>query len=164
MPTATYTPLATVTLGTATSSVTFSSIPATYRDLILVMDSLNSSGIEQLKLTLNSDTGSNYPYVSMRGNGSSALSSSSSANPFALLDESAFANATNRHIHNVSIMDYSATDKHKTLLSRANNAAIATDAIAIRWASTSAVTSINIFYQLGNINSGSTFNLYGVIA
>ena len=42
MPTPTYTPLATVTLGTSAASVTFSSIPATYRDLILIFDGTGS--------------------------------------------------------------------------------------------------------------------------
>jgi hypothetical protein len=64
----------------------------------------------------------------------------------------------------IQIMDYSATDKHKTALSRSNNAGVVVSAHAGRWANTSAVTSINIeaiglLYQ-----SGSTFSLYGVIA
>jgi hypothetical protein len=57
MPTPTYTPLATVTLGTTAASVTFSSIPATYRDLIFVLSGLGGSA--NITLRYNGDSGSN---------------------------------------------------------------------------------------------------------
>jgi hypothetical protein len=61
-------------------------------------------------------------------------------------------------------MDYSATDKHKTVLSRANNAANGVTAIAGRWASTSAITSIVLTFQSSSLATGSTVALYGVSA
>ena len=69
MPTPTYTPLATVTLGTAASSVTFSSIPATYRDLILVVNATTSAdGIPSLRF--NGDSGNNYSEHGLSSTGS----------------------------------------------------------------------------------------------
>jgi hypothetical protein len=63
-------------------------------------------------------------------------------------------------------MDYSATNKHKTVLVRADNANSITMAHAARWANTSAITSIVLtsFEGAGNFAIGSTFSLYGVIA
>jgi hypothetical protein len=161
MPTPTYTPLATVTLGSAAASITFSSIPATYRDLIIVTDTLNSSGSENLKLRFNSDTSSSYNIVALRGNGSTA-SSTTLGGVYAYVDTQAYGNATNRHSHIIQVMDYSATDKQKTFLSRANNASLAVDAIAGQWINTSAITTVRFFYEIGNITAGSTFNLYGI--
>jgi hypothetical protein len=63
-------------------------------------------------------------------------------------------------------MDYSATDKHKTVISRFGSAARETQATASRWANTAALTSINFFQESGGVtfSTGSTFSLYGVIA
>ena len=56
----TYEPIATNTLGSAASSVTFSSIPSTYTDLIVVMNYANSTGLADVFFRFNGDTGSNY--------------------------------------------------------------------------------------------------------
>ncbi len=62
-------------------------------------------------------------------------------------------------------MDYSATDKHKTVLTRYGSAATDIQATASRWESTAAVNSVTIFDVLGQTYQvGSTFSLYGVIA
>jgi hypothetical protein len=158
LPTATYTPLATVTLGTTAASVTFSSIPATYRDLILVYNGTVAGGVFA-RIQFNGDTGSNYSNVRMGGNGSTTSSDTITG------DNIAFGEL--QPTHNVvitQIMDYSATDKHKTVLSRSNAPSVNLYAIASRWASTSAITSLATFLSSGSYPSGSTFSLYGVIA
>ena len=68
-----YIPLATVTLGGSDADIVFSNIPATFKDLVLVIagTSDNNTG---LYLRFNGDTGSNYTTVGMYGNGSSAIS------------------------------------------------------------------------------------------
>jgi hypothetical protein len=159
MPTPTYTPLATVTLGTTAASVTFSSIPATYRDLILVYNGTVNVGTDA-RVRLNGDSGSNYSWVAMFGNGSTTGSpSSGSATGMTL-------GYPGTGLTNIicQIMDYSATDKHKTALSRSSNAAVVVSAHAGRWANTAAVTSLGIESIDVTFQSGSTFNLYGVIA
>jgi len=164
MPTATYTPLATVTLGSSAASVTFSSIPATYRDLILVVEAVTASGSGAMGVgaRYNGDTGSNYSDVFMAGDGSTAFSGAptGTSNPIGRIDQS-------RGNFISQLMDYSATDKHKTSLTRINNSIAVVTARAGRWANTSAVTSINLFNSSANgevFAIGSTFNLYGVIA
>jgi hypothetical protein len=164
MPTPTYTPLATVTLGSDAATVTFSSIPATYRDLILVINGKTTrSGTENdIRVTFNSDTGSNYSYVTMGGNGSSALSYQSGSIAYIPVPN---AGTSATAISILQIMDYSATDKHKTVIAKGDSAAWFASATAGRWASTTALTSISFISSVtGNIATGTTASLYGVIA
>ena len=157
MPTPTYTPLATVTLGGTASSVTFSSIPATYRDLILVISGTTSSD-SSFFLQYNADTGSNYSQVLMSGNGSTASS-------FSGTSTGAEVGVVYGTLGNTitQIIDYSATDKHKTALSRSNTAANIVFASATRWANTAAITSVRAYYQTAATwQTGTTFNLFGI--
>jgi hypothetical protein len=160
MPQPTYTALATVTLGASASSVTFSSIPATYRDLILITDGVISiTGSDSLGLRFNSDTGSNYSRVRMFGTGSSTSSDSAT---LSYADVGVISNA-NKGVSVIQVMDYSATDKHKTTISRSNG--IWAGAWASRWANTSAITSVLVRTESTlSFAAGATFSLYGVIA
>jgi hypothetical protein len=162
MPTPTYTPLATVTLASAVSSLSFSSIPSSYRDLILVCVASTSTSSSP-RAQVNSDSGSNYSFVRMSSSGSSATSGSGTST--AIIPNSvALANSSTRIQMTFNFMDYSATDKHKTILIRTDESSTGTEAFANRWASTSAITSIYLFPSTGTWSSGSTFSLYGVIA
>jgi hypothetical protein len=157
MPTPTYTPLATVTLGSSAASVTFSSIPATYRDLILVGQFTGSSAAAALNLRFNSDTG-NYTGVQAFFSGAVGSNTTTSQTLSAIYG----ANIT---FATANIMDYSATDKHKTTLTRSGNVGNSEVAMAaFRWASTAAVTTIGLVPAAGTISAGSTFNLYGIVA
>ena len=160
MPTPTYTALATITLGSAAATVTFGSIPATYRDLILVANATTvATGGRNFRVRFNNDSGSNYSNVYMFGNGTSAISAASTSTA---AGQSIIDNNPGNNI--IQIMDYSATDKHKTVLSRGNVAGIAVDARASRWANTAAITSITCSPDSNNWVSGSTFSLYGIVA
>jgi len=167
MPNATYTPLATVTLASLTGTVTFSNIPATYRDLILVSVPVHDSntGSGSCFARFNSDTGSNYPFVYMGSDGSVITGATT-------LTAVVTARFDNRRdgMGICHIMDYSATDKHKTTLTTAGmgnrtTAGIQTLTCASRWANTAAINSIVLFPEVStNFASGSRFDLYGVIA
>jgi hypothetical protein len=65
-------------------------------------------------------------------------------------------------------MDYSTTDKHKSVLVRENTAGSSTTLVvakAGRWANTSAITSIYLFVSGGySFATGTTVALYGVVA
>jgi hypothetical protein len=160
MPTNTWTPLATLTLTGTDSEIVFASIPATYRDLILVANFAHTSSAEEvIYLRFNADS-SNGTMVGMRGNGSGAASYTTSSMFFSY----AGGVSTTRGNGIVQIMDYSATDKHKTSLVRCDIEALKTEAIANRWASTAAVTSVSLVCQSTPFAIGSTFSLYGVIA
>jgi hypothetical protein len=157
MPTPTYTPVATVTLGTAASSVTFSSIPATYRDLVLTFDGERT--LEgAIFFRLNGDSGSNYTRVFMHGNGSITASGGGTDTSAELV----YAGLDQENLTVTQIMDYSATDKHKTVLTRNNRPGGYVGAEANRYASTSAITSLQVLTASSTIKAGSTFNLYGI--
>jgi hypothetical protein len=160
--TATYDLIASNVLTTNVSSVTFSSLPSTYRDLVLVIRS-NTSNNGNPRIRFNSDTGSNYSQVRMTGNGSTATSATSTTFAGIITGDFAYAGSSSSYI--VQIMDYSATDKHKTVLSRANESAGAVEAIAGRWANTAAVTTLTIDeFSGGTFSSGGTFYLYGIVS
>jgi hypothetical protein len=163
--TPTYILLNQITLAADSASVTFSNIPQNYGDLVLVMNVNQAGGTSSMggSMRLNGDTGSNYSWVVMTGNGSSASSGSGADTEFR--DMYFFESVIGAHIF--QIMDYSATDKHKTLLARANVASFLTRASAGRWANTAAVNSISAYPQTGfgrTFASGSTFSLYGIVA
>jgi len=163
MPTSTYTPLQTITLGSAASSVTFASIPQTYRDLVLVSTALGSATLEG-RVRLNADSGSNYYSVRMSGNGSSDTSASLGSQTSGSVSTIATATTGGALQIQLQVMDYSATDKHKTMLARSDQSAVATEAVALRWASTAAVTTVQILTSTGNFAVESTFSLYGIEA
>jgi hypothetical protein len=156
-----YTALANVTLGSSAATVTFSSIPATYRDLVLVATCQSAVSGNSLILRINSDA-SNYSLVGARGNGSNTLSTTSTTFYGFFTD---FMSTTAPDLlMTANFMDYSATDKHKTVLLRGNRPTIATEMSAVRWANTAAITSIQFRGDSGNLAAGSTFALYGVSA
>jgi len=163
MTTPTYTPLANTTLSSAASSVTFSSIPATYRDLVVVVVAEGSTTL-QGRIRFNGDTSSSYDYVRMSGSGSAATTATATNNSSGFISAIAQATTTGALQMNINIMDYSTTNKHKTTISRANQSANGTEAFANLWKNSSAITSVQILTSTGNWASGSTFALYGVIA
>lgn len=161
MPTPTYTALAEVTLGGTDSEVVFSSIPATFRDLVVVVNSRASTTGVEGQLRLNGDTGNSYSWVRMTGNGSTTASTSGTLTHMPLAD-AVKATTTQACLILVQLIDYSATDKHKSILVRNNSADTAVEAFAGRWANTGAVTSVTIKTNTGSWAAGGTFALYGI--
>lgn len=157
----TYTPIATQTLTGATGSVSFASIPSTYTDLILTIEGTVQSNCG-IQLRFNSDSGSNYSFTRMTGDGSSASSDRSSNATFM---ELGYYVTTIRNMNIVQIMNYSNSTTYKTVLNRANaqSVNIGAQAYAELWRSTSAINSITINAS-GNLASGSTLTLYGIQA
>jgi hypothetical protein len=161
MPTPTYTSLATVTLAGTANSVTFSSIPATYRDLVLVFDGFTTSTNVGGYLQYNGDTANNYSFVAVFGTGSSASSDQNNTTNSSIFN---FTTTTSKSTSVVHIMDYSATDKHKTAVSKSGQADGYVLAYASRWANTAAITSVLVSVNGGNYAAGSTFSLYGIVS
>lgn len=155
--------LATTTLGSTASSVTFGSIPATYRDLRLVVDVINTSSSNQTNIQLNADTGANYYRVIMASQAATgATTTAASGTSIVCMGWSAPEN-TVRTIMTADFLDASATDKHKHLLLRSAHTN-EVDSVAARWASTSAITSIKLYPDSSTFAAGSTFSLYGIVS
>ena len=154
----TYSQIATQTLGSSAASVTFSSIPQTYTNLVLIISGTNSAGGENLLMQFNGDTGSNYSRTQLAGNGTSAVSFRASNVTEARVGQVQTTPST--CINN--IINYSNTTTFKSLISRDNGSAL-TQVTVNLWRSTSAINSI-LIYQSSSANflAGSTFSLYGI--
>jgi hypothetical protein len=155
MPTATYIALANTTISGNPADITFSSIPATYRDLVCVVSG-STDATRTIFLNFNGDS-STYSTVFMEGNGTTASSEVENTTS-ALIGR--FSSSVNSMIFHV--MDYMATDKHKTVLSRMGVANLTVRAYAARWANTNAITSVKITVNGGTFSSGTTLSLYGI--
>ena len=160
----TYTPIATQTLGSATASVTFSSIPSTYTDLVLIISAQGASGASSaINAYFNSDTASNYSYLQLTGNGTAAASAINTSSTRMRLGWSAITSDFAPTVF--SIQNYSNTTTYKTSIGRINDATSITGAVVNLWRSTAAVTGITMNLNSGaNFNTGSTFTLYGIKA
>jgi|LakMenEpi03Aug12_release.lakeMendotaPanAssembly.Ray.scaffolds.fasta_scaffold276057_2 hypothetical protein len=160
MPTATYIALANLTLTSSDASVEFTSIPDTYRDLVLVAQT-KATGNTYGRVRVNGDTGSNYVRIRMFGNSGGA---SSGVNTLAAFDLSDL-NTTDWNFDTLHFLDASATDKHKTVLIRSSQTNVSeVSAQGGRFASTSAITSITILTNSNAFEVGSTFALYGIVS
>jgi hypothetical protein len=158
----TYEPIATTTLISAVPSVTFGSIPQTYTDLVLIYN--GTSGITNLPIRFNSDTGSNYSYIRTFGDGSTAYSDREPG-----LSYGVYAiGSSERTLATISINNYFNTTTFKTLLGRGNYTGSGyVSMFASLWRSTAAITSITLYGNTNfstNFSVGSTFTLYGIKA
>jgi hypothetical protein len=153
----TYEPIATTTLGTSASSVTFSTIPGTYTDLVLVVAG-TSAATNGNEMQFNGDTGNNYSFTLLYGTGSAAVSSRNSNISFAYAGRT----NTNQSVSITQIMNYANTTTYKTVLTRASSNGDIVMANVSTWRSTSAITSL--VYAGATFNSGTVFTLYGIKA
>jgi len=161
---ATFQPIQTTTLSTAAADVTFSSIPATYTDLRLVFNGGSTGAAVNMTYQYNSDTGSNYSYTYLTGDGASATSSRGISTSNIFVNYYGYMTADNNTNMFIDIFNYSNSTTNKTSLSRANNAGNGTAALVGLWRNTAAITNIKLIAAGSSFRSGSIFTLYGVKA
>jgi len=159
----TYTPVATQTLGTAAASVTFSSIPQGYTDLVVVINAICASGgTDLINLQYNGDTSSGL-YSSTRLVGSTPTTVNSDRQTGANFIYAGLINSTVRNSDIYQIQNYSNTTTFKTCLARAGLADNQTRMSVGLWRNTNAITSITLSHASSiNFNVGSTFSIYGI--
>ena len=161
----TYEPIATQTLGSATASVTFSSISGSYTDLVLVVNFGTTAAGEVTGLRLNTDTGNNYNMGSVYGNATSII-------PFRRTNDSYMSlgnwngttttlNGSNGIYH---IMNYSNTTTYKTVVGRSTDTTGGTEMHVSVWRNTAAVTSVTFLVTTTTLKAGATASLYGIAA
>jgi hypothetical protein len=165
----TYEKVATTTLGSAASDVTFSSISGSYTDLVVIVNAGCSSSGDVMYMQFNSDTGSNYSNTMLFGSGTSTSSNRTSNDTFISLSQGAGIGTGASGWNCISnINNYSNATTRKTVLTRdgiaANGLYLGTEARVSLWRSTSAINSIRFYTSAGNIVTGSTFTLYGIAA
>ena len=157
-----YESIATSTLTSLQSSITFSSL-GSYKHLQLRSMCFGSTDDENLYIRFNSDSGSNYARHYLEGNGASASASATAPDTGGVFSNT--SNGTSPYVSVTDILDYADTNKFKTLRSLAGRDRNGSGSIALRsslWRSTSAVTSITILAGSGTLSSGSQFALYGI--
>jgi hypothetical protein len=156
----TYSTIATTTLASATPSYTFSSIPSTYTDLILVMSG-TASGTSDIYVQFNGDTASNYSRTFLYGDGSVAASGRQTFSSFLW----AYAVGSNQNDGVLHLQNYSNTTTYKTAISRWNVPSTYTGTSVGLWRSTSAISSMAVGITGGfNLSIGTTLTLYGIAA
>jgi len=164
----TYESIATTTATTASPAVTFSSIPQTFTDLILVVSIRANSTPTSFGtgIRFNSDTGSNYSRTVLYGSGSSAVSFRDSSQT-RIFYSAGSTTANQFNVIRLNISDYSNTTTYKTVIGRNDDNSDVTSMSAASWRSTNAITSITITPFDDNSTgfaTGSTFTLYGIKA
>ena len=164
-----YEHIETVTVGAGgTASVTFSSIPGTYKHLQIRGLARASAGDSVISAILNSDTNSaNYRAHIVKGDGATA-SSSSWQNTYVMINGYA-GSSTTFAVGVIDILDYASTTKNTTIraLSGADfNGSGQVGLISTLWVNTAAVTSIKldpVFWGGTSLfTQYSSFSLYGV--
>lgn len=157
---ATYEPIATTTLGSAAASITFSSIASSWTDLRLVVVPIMTSAAN-LYLRFNSDTGSNYSYTYIYGNGTTAasgrLSNFTRIQPYESLE-------TTPTMVECDIFSY-AGSTYKTVLQRQSrdlNGSGSTNSLVGLWRNTASITTVNLDLSTSTFATGTTATLYGI--
>ena len=167
----TYVAIAEQTLGSNAASVTFSSIPSTYTDLVVVMSLLangTSNNSDGLRFQLNGDTGSNYSATWLTNSSTSPVSSrESSATKGRVGNISQTTNDVGTAI--VQFLNYSNTTTYKTVLGRSGNLNSNGDsnvfADVSMWRSTAAINQIVFSSSSGaNFPIGTVMSIYGILA
>ena len=162
----TYEAIATQTLGSAAATVTFSSIPSTYTDLVLVASVLGAGGTSDYgySMRFNGDTSTNYSGTHLWGNGTAAFSTRQTSGTYAYIQQQLYYSTTVPMIAITSIMNYANATTNKTLISRNDYPNTDTEAVVCLWRKTpEAINSITLLLASATTFAiGSTFSLYGV--
>ena len=159
----TYEPIATSTLSTSSTSVTFNSISG-YTDLVLVFSIKANTASLNSGIRFNSDSGTNYSNTSLEGNGTTASSQRFTNATFIRTDAIAYATTDSFSVKIVNIQNYANSTTFKTTLTRSNTASTGVDALVGLWRNTNAITAIEVYARNDAFATGSTFTLYGILA
>jgi hypothetical protein len=159
----TYEPIATTTLSSAASAITFSGIPATYTDLRVVFVGTGTTSVG-LKARFNGDTATNYSYTELVGNGSSAFSGRGTSLDYFSLDPQRNLSTTIPIMSTLDVFSYAGSTNKTTLVTQSddeNGVGVVLQMVHL-WRSTSAINEISLLVFSSTIAAGSTATLYGI--
>lgn len=151
--------------------IVFTNIPQNFQDLMLVISARSSSSSSgSIEARFNGDSGSNYSWTYLQGNGSSALSGRGSNSTVSVVGRATgSATLSNLFASSIShILNYSNTVTNKTIIERAANdesgSGVTEEWISL-WRSSLPITSITMACPgQTNFAVGSTATLYGIRA
>ena len=163
-----YESIATVTLTSAQNTVTFSSIPSGYKHLQIRGIARTSSGnfYDSPTVKFNSDSGANYSYHYLDGYNSSVSAGAATSASFIALYYIAGGVSNTFGAVVWDILDYSDTNKYKTLRSLAgvdaNTSGGGINLGSGSWRNTAAINTITITTVANAMQQYSSFALYGI--
>lgn len=161
-----YESIATATGDGSSASITFSSIPSTYKHLQLRMSILTGTAGGTLLWRANGDTGANYAAHVVYGSGSAAAANYSTGVTSADFFNNVTGTGTTQPTAVIfDLLDYANTNKNKTVRILAGvdkNGSGEIDFYSGLWLSTAAVNSLTIRMSSGYFTTTSSFALYGV--
>lgn len=160
-----YESIMTVPVGSGgTSTVTFSSIPATYKHLQI--RGMATGTTAYFRVRFNGDTGSNYAWHELYGDGSSAVAGAGSSATFGVIEASSAGSNPLSGALITDILDYASTNKNKTMRTLCGydaNGSGRIHLVSSLWMNSStAINSIEIVISAGSIGQYSSFALYGI--
>lgn len=165
----TYTLIASNTLGSAASSLSFSSIPSTYDDLLLKWSARSAASADPLYVSFNDDSSAIYNRTNFRSNASATNSGNDSgADSISIQGSYVRSTYTSSTFSNVElyIPSYRSTlNKSIYVYGVSENNAATVDFIAVTsglYENSTAITKITINGKFGNIDTNSSFYLYGI--
>jgi hypothetical protein len=161
----TYEPIATTTLSSAAATIAFSSIPATWTDLRVVL--VNKGGTAACRLLFNTDitSSTNYSTTSLIGTGSGAASARATSGDRISLEYYGM-DATIPSVYTADIFSY-AGSTYKTVLGTAAEDFNGSGSTSVRvglWRSTAAITAVTLLTTGTAFQSGTTATLIGIKA
>lgn len=162
-----YESIATATGTGSSGTITFSSIPSTYASLQVRMiskDTAGTTGYYRVYASFNGDTGANYAYHWLEGEGTTASAGASTASNNIYAGIETRASETALGVAIFDIHDYTSTTKNKTTRSFAGfdtNGAGRASLYSGLWLNTAAITSIS-FTGVTAFSSNTSFALYGI--
>ena len=165
-------PLQVVTVGpSGASTITFSNIPSTYSHLqlrILARSTRTTAVTDYMDVKVNNDTGANYSYHFLQGNGSvtQAGGSTSLNQAYSSYIASATSGTSIFGVNILDLLDYANTNKYKTFRFLGGCDINTTDGkvamMSSVWMNTNAITSIQFAPSTGSFTQDSQFALYGI--
>jgi len=148
------------------ANIEFTSIPATYTDLVLKVSARGTGADNSILINYNSDTGANYSARYIFGDGSAAASTTSSSNLLttsinpSTYTSNSFSNAE------LYIPNYASSNNKSSSHDgvQETNATLAYMALTANlWTNSAAITSIKLSLGAGqNFAEHSTAYLYGI--
>jgi len=167
-------PLATnVVSGGSTATITFTSSTGAndwsqYMDLVLISYGRNGDGTAMvMKMNLNNDTGSNYVYQQLYGNGSAVTAATGTQNYLDFFWYPPSATAANVVACSITTLFDINSGKHKSAQVQVANDMNGSGYVALMgntWKNQAAITEIDLVdYGGDNIAAGSRFDLFGIL-
>ena len=166
----TYVPIATTTLSGSAATYTFSSIPSTYTDLVIIGSITNATSGNGLYGRFNGDSGNNYSINGISADRSANANGSQVANTsFFQLGFHNVGAGTLPYPVILEINNYANTSTYKNVVSRLGDGSLGeVSSFVGSWHSTAAINSITLAgaqnFSTNTFGSGTTLTLYGILA